>query len=372
MTQIFKKPLFGISSWNINSSESLRVTIVDSSNCEDGYLIYRDDNFSSHFNLISQIVSVKPKNMGDTIIWFDSTITLNEWYNYKVAVYKNTDTVFTEPCSTYTFRGVQPEQVVKFTKLSDIPLNYSIWSVKVGDSIILKENPSPAGKFTIINIKDPTVPKFDGYIDSSVLVNYPLQTLIPIILTKGITTYYGFSYVAKLGENILVTTDTSINMYHISNNQLLYVDHFYGPSPGFLPLNDTLVAAQYNFSCCGNMPEGANLCFSPLKLSSSGLSSLPQYNFGLSGYGQNIQTNIQGVCDNNIFISMKKTISQTETDTIIILDVTKGRTVLYPVIKHFVNIFNTGLYLAPTENLCLADTSYTQLFMSEARDIYGY
>ena len=119
------------------------------------------------------------------VFFNDTAAPHNSWCIYRIAAYRGEDTLFAwKPCSTYTYRFVQgKKEVVRFTKLSDFPIaNYSGIAGQKGDSIILKETTSPKGKNTVINVKDPENPKFDGYIDSIEAMSFPLEALIPVYL----------------------------------------------------------------------------------------------------------------------------------------------------------------------------------------------
>ena len=104
---IFNRPSISVY-WNYDTSKSVRIRISDNSNCETGYRIYRDEGFSSSFSLISQITSANPEHM-DSIIWYDTTISPNTWYSYKVAAFTSNDSIFSDPCSTFTFQTTKPQ-----------------------------------------------------------------------------------------------------------------------------------------------------------------------------------------------------------------------------------------------------------------------
>jgi hypothetical protein len=392
MSEIFKMPKLSVF-WDIDISKSVRITITDSSNCEIGYKIYRDDNFSSSFKPVGAVLSANPKNLRDTVVWFDTTVSINNWYNYKVAVFKSNDSVFSNPCSTFTFHSVQANRAIRFEKVGECPINLpGVTFTKTGDSIIIKEYPSPDGKFTLINVKDPAFPKFDGYIDSIILSNYPIETLVSVMLKTGISNSYMYYQsgllfpsinVLKNEDKIMVTTDTSAKytMYKISNNTLTIVDSLKlnnnQPYPiklatGFLPLNDTLLLTRYYY----NLSYGTGALifqFGIVKLTSSGFSLLTTYDAGYGSWPIYVNYYFHGVWNNNIFVSKgKPPILQKNSDTLLVFDVLNSRKIQYPAPSPLFITLNTGLYFSPTENLCIADTVYTNLFMSDIRDMQGY
>jgi hypothetical protein len=356
--EIFNKPFLNVY-WNIDTSKSVRIMIVDNANCETGYRIYRDDNFSSSFNLVAQIVSAKPVNIDDTIVWFDNTISNNKWYNYRVAAYKTGDSVFSEPCSTYAFHGMQTQQVVKFTKLSAFPITMVSglsWSAKAGDSIILKEDNSPAGKYSIINIKDPAIPKFDGYVDSAILSSYPIKTLIPVYLKIGRSNNYSGASVINYKDRILSLDGSAVlRMYQIQNNNLALIDSLQDNSlQEMILLNDTLLGVITASS------EGHILVDSvrPFYLSASGFSPLPAYFLGKDNPGTQYwgyQSYIHGAYDNKILISVDYNyngLPSTYNYAIINYDAFLRRIIMLPGAFPSANIYNTGNRISLTENLC--------------------
>jgi hypothetical protein len=185
-TPVFVAPSFFLS-WN-NSNYTLLCVIFDKSNCETGYKIFRQVG-PGNFTLYRQILSTDPTR-NDTIRIIDSAVTLHQWYTYRIMVYKSDDSLTTKNDSAYTYAAQPLQQYIKFTQKSEFPIHYLGWSAKAGDSIILKESPSPAHSYTAINVSDAAHPLFAGYIDSTVLLNYPLSSLIPIFMKYNIADTY--------------------------------------------------------------------------------------------------------------------------------------------------------------------------------------
>lgn len=226
LTPVFIAPPVSVT-WDYDTSLYPIIRIIDGSNCESGYRIYRDREFSGTFNEISYHPSSTPKNK-EVFQIVDTGISLNNWYTYKISAIKG-DSSRAACCTTFTFRSIKAQQAVRFNKIGTFPLSVdSGWSAKVGDSIILKENPSPEGKFSVLNVKDPKDPKFEGYADSATLLNYPAWTLIPTFLKYGIDDNYKKSAIIKVQNHILMLNKPSYctAMYHfkINGTSVAFVD----------------------------------------------------------------------------------------------------------------------------------------------------
>ena len=244
MPDTFRKPYPSVV-WDYTNSISAQVAFFDYSNCEIGYRIYRDDGVNSAFSLVATIISANPDTTGG-IAWNDNTVSLNKWYNYKVAVYNSDSSILSDSVPAYTFHSVQMNTAVAFQKLSTFPVSLSGWSAKAGDSIIFKENSSPAAKYSVVNVKDPVNPKFVGYIDSAALLSYPLQTLIPAFLKFGVYNSVSRTRAIQCTNKMLVSSGNGVTMYLIQNGNLVSVDSIELSSwmtmQQMLLLNDSLLA----------------------------------------------------------------------------------------------------------------------------------
>ena len=368
---IFNQPSVSIY-WNFDTSGAVKIRISDNANCETGYRIYRDEDFSSSFSLISQITSTNPEQM-DSIIWYDNSVSPNTWYNYHIAAYTSSDSIFSSPCSTYTFQVIQPQEVVKLQKISDFPVSDSgSWSVKIGDSIILKESNAPAGMFTVINISDPANPLFAGYIDSATALSYPLHTLMPIYLRFGVSDRYGYSgsnryllhnNVMSWKNGVLVLTDSILTMYSIIDTSLVPVDtlniNLSGYSYSILLLNDSLLTVEHENSGTFNRDK----FFSPIRLLSSGFSLLPECPIGryyyITGAYDIYRNYIRGLHNENILVSSSRTYKSGQMQPILyfsyitIYNINALKQIkLSGTTSDAGELYNTGRYLSSTENLC--------------------
>jgi hypothetical protein len=226
LTPVFIKPSVTIV-WDYDTSRFPIINIFDSSTSETGYRIYRDKEFSGTFSEIAYHPSTVP-NKKEVIQILDTGISLNNWYSYKISAIKG-DSSLVAYCTTFTFRSIKSKNAVILNKIRSIPLSVdSGWSAKAGDSIIVKEKSAPEGKFTVLNVKDPKNPKFDGYTDSATLLKYPVGTLIPVFLRYGTNDNYGNAYLIKAKNNVLMlnkqTYGNAIYRFKISDDSLDLVD----------------------------------------------------------------------------------------------------------------------------------------------------
>jgi hypothetical protein len=406
MPDTFRIPSIS-ASWDHEMSSSIQIGIYDFSNCETGYRIYRDNGSNSGFTLVATIVSANPDTMG-AITWNDNTVSLNTWYNYKVAVYKSDSSILSGPISAYTFRSVPVNTKVVFQKIADFPISLSGLSAKAGDSIIFKETSSPAGKYSVANVTDPANPKFVGYNDSSALLSYPLQTLIPAFLRFGVYNSVSRTRAIQCGNKMLVSSGNSVTMFLIQNGNLVSVDSIVLSSEmtmrQMLLLNDSVLAvtadssysSSAKFGLMGSWStSGTSRVLYSARLSNSGFSSFPSYliptrnesysysdptisgtNSNSTGYSY-----IHGCYNENILISIKQSISSngySGTHTTASQDSSASAVAIYDgigAVDSWTNpgngwpnasTTNTGYYLSPTENLCSAGS---ELFAADIRDL---
>ncbi len=402
-TPVLIKPSLSVI-WNSDTTNYAKVVIIDSSVNQSGYRIYRADGLSSSYNLITQIVSAGSSKI-DTVTWIDSTIPLNSWANYKVAVFAGTDSLFSAPCSTYSFHSEPDQQVVTFTKLSDFPISINLGrlygdsispniykyglSALAGDSLIIKDSLAPARKYSAINVKDPAHPKFDGYVDSSALLSYPIKTLLPVFLKYGVANSFANRQVCSYNNKMLVLRDSVLKRYQIQNNNLVMIDSLKGYKGNSIFLLDTtLLAVQYF--------EGVPLTiaqiegyFYPIKISPTGFSVLPAYDLGYridTEIGNRVlEPNIQGIINNRIFVStniFSYTIPIPKITNEIIYDLSLNRIIGLSNVSSYVNSSNTGYCISTTEylsttinDLFIINGTYqnaTDLYFSDIRNLHSY
>lgn len=227
------------------------MNLADQSNCETGYIIYRDSGFSGQFKQIMKVISGIP-SAHDSLTLFDATVAPNCWYRYEAEAYMADSTAYTGYSTIFTFKSQKPNQIAKFTKLSNYAISDSGgWSAIAGDSIILKETTAPTGKYTVINVKNPAVPISEGYIDSTTLMSYPMSTLIPAYLKFGVSNGFGPAGTSIIyeGGDIIVGQTTMIRLYQVGASGLsqfdsLKIDTCYECSQGItgmLRLNDSVI-----------------------------------------------------------------------------------------------------------------------------------
>ncbi len=226
----FKAPTIAIT-WLYDTAKSVRITVHDSSNGSTSFLLYRADSLTATFQRVSQTVSANPLTQ-DSVIIFDSSMEVNSWNLYKVAAVRNGDTLSSAPCTTYIYKDLGSRQTLKFTKVGNFPVaDTAGWSALVGDSLYLKENTTAAGQFAVINLKNPAAP-VSGTIDSTSLLNYPMNTLIPVFIKYGLKNAYGVSPagVFRYQDNILLAQTTTsgalIKLMQVNGSALTLLDSF--------------------------------------------------------------------------------------------------------------------------------------------------
>jgi hypothetical protein len=411
LTEIFKAPVISIA-WHGDTSTSVKISIVDSSNVETGYRIYREESFSSVFNLIFDTISKTPKNIGGTIIKMDNTVSFNTWYRYRVAVYKSNDSLFSATSTAYTFHYTpqQPQNIIRFHNLSDFPISTdsSCWSARAGDSIILRETNAPIGTpFTVINVSNPANPVFAGYIDSATAKAYPIQTLIPVFLNYKVRNSYTNTRVISYGgDRMLIGGDSIVRMYQVVGSNLVLTDSItVNISTGsvnlsLLMLNDSLLGFQHRRS----IPSPYySYYFYTYYLTSSGFSpKISEYGMtvfmsGMSPctYNDSRRPYIHGFTDQNLFTSFDylhysncESPKYTSSTNQIIHNIPNNQSFSYtenqqgsnpPTIVNvpYVNTYNTGYRLSLTKDLCTngfplgtysPGNSATEIFASEIKD----
>lgn len=293
---------------SVTHSYPITVTIYDYSNSEKGYRIYRAPVTSSSFTLIAQIVSVNPAHK-DTITIHDTAAAPNTWYNYMAVVYNAADTISSPITTVYTFQFSGPRTLARFTKLSNFPISDSGgWSALAGDSVILKESNAPTGKFTAINVANPSAPQFAGYLDSATLLSYPLKTLIPVYLHFGLVNSYmnseGFpSYNVFCSKNAyaIVATTNGIQSYAVINNSFTLIGSV---QPSIEELS-VVMALNDSFFCALNSQYPTYLY--PVRVSAAGVllmdSSLEVGSFSYgAGYAIGLDPYIRGLCSNTLLV----------------------------------------------------------------------
>lgn len=401
----FRKPTYFIHYWNFDTSKSVRIELRDISNCEQGYRLYRRLGFTSPYILIADTVSPIPKNK-DTIIWYDTGAPLNTWCTYKAAVYKSDDSIFTDTAVTYIYKAPSAFDTVFFQKLSDFPvfIDSTCWSARSGDSIILKENPSPAGMFTVINAANPANPVFAGYIDSSTAKSYPLRTLIPLFLNLGVSNSYVNQRVIPYGGNrILVLNGKTIRMYEEVSSDTILVDSLQVPigSPDQMHINsirmlllrDTLAGIHY-FDTTYFITTGVSYKFYTAGLSTSGFEPrLPIWTSAgtrlMGGTNYYARKYVQGLFDRQILISgdskwVPVSGAPSYSHVLNMHDLSSGNYIGILGELPLIDAYNTGFYLSPTCNLAtnssgsvfgLMDTMTavtTELFGADVRDPHSH
>jgi len=416
----FKKPLISQLYWGL-ASVAVGITFRDSSDCEIGYRLLRSEKFSPVFTVVRDLPSANPDSMGYRT-WYDSSISFNKWYNYKIEVYKSDSSLFSAPCSTFTLKALPPERIVTFTQLSTFPLSVSGWSAKAGDSIILKETSAPAGTpFSVINVSNPSSPNFAGYIDSATALSYPMQTLIPAYMRFNISYQCGYPFQQVMWNNNRIIVGEraarSISIYQVQQDTLAFLDSIVMPTKSVgagngvgyvrdvLPLNDSLLAVRFDVSYSDWPLLMSHDYLYPIYLLSSGFSPLSEYRIDtnyyydagislLSGSKTSSRSWIHGYWNNNILVSLDVTHEAytlkppiyITRDTVYTYwrkfythDISSNRSFLWDRSNSGTNLpfgngRNTGRYISATEALSTnrSSSSSTDLFVADVRDYDAY
>lgn len=368
-TEIFDAPKMSISPWNADTSTSVRLSIVDISDCETGYRIYRERDFSSTFTLIKELPSANPSHSGDTIRYKDTLISFNRWYRYRVDAYKNDSALASVPCTTFTLRyePSYPRTAVRFTKLSDFFFtDLGEWSALAGDSIIYKD---AAGRYAAINVKNPLTPAAAGYLDSVTLLSYPQETLIPAFLSLGVTNNYACAKVVKNAlknpSSIVIAQNNTVRTFIISENTL--ISRFWKTVDGtiehLITLNDSLLGVL-SFS-------GAVLNFNIYSLSAGGFVQCLNRLFTIhellihgGGRSKDVRPYFHSVKGQTAYISIDSLYYEGGTTVpspgpnmfntayVSVSDVRGAMTNSVAIGMPFANAFNTGLAISQTQSLC--------------------
>ncbi len=143
----------------------LHLYFYDSSNVESGYRIYKSSNFGA-FEIMRDIPSPIPSQMG-YINDSDATVSSNSWYMYYVVAYKGQQTLSSVTDTVFTFdvdamKRNSPKKCTVLDQIGSFPINYGSWSLKSGDTIVLNESNAPDSMFSIIDVSNPSQPRFAG------------------------------------------------------------------------------------------------------------------------------------------------------------------------------------------------------------------
>jgi hypothetical protein len=400
LTPVFIAPSATIA-WDYDTSRYPTISVIDSSNCESGYRIYRDQDFSGTFSEITYHPSSIPKNKGAFQI-IDTGNSLNNWYTYKISAIKG-DSSIAVYCTTFTFRSIKAQQAVRFSKIGTFPLSVdSGWSAKVGDSIIVKENPAPEGKFTVLNIKDPKNPKFDGYADSAALLSYQAETLIPFFLKNEVkNNNFGISRLVKIKDEVTICSDKLLRRFRINGSGIELLDSLFTDSITSLPvldlnryskhfqwmrlINDSLfvaICAITEFAVVRSFSSYYFLIFREGSTDKQPLFSI--YMGEANDRGKNTFSTILGAFDNQILMFSQTTdfYSSPSKEEIIVSRISGGCVMRSSRREPFSNAYFTGFSLSKDDNLYTnsfstswnapSANSFLQLYSANNWDARGY
>lgn len=366
--------------WNCDFSKYPKLVIIDSSKSEKGYHIYRKDEASPTFSKIIEIVSRNPFST-DSIIAYDSSVSNNKMFDYYAVAYNQTDSLIVDTVSIFTYHEVYPSSVKKLSKVSEYPISSGGWSARAGDSVILKENNSPADKYTVINIRTPENPEFKGYIDSSTLMTYQANTLIPFFLKYGVSNSSMSQNVIFYNNYLLVKTNSdSLNMYKHNGTEYSFQSTF--PALGISKLfrvNDLLIYShnsQYNFSLSSYQysilhihPSGR------LRPLSTAFENRSRSGMGASGYLEHTIMGVSG--ETNLVIGIDEYYLSAGTKNcnhwVAIYNTAADQMTKMYSDDYLSETINTGFYISKDEFIGLhSKNNILELFVSPISNTRGY
>jgi hypothetical protein len=185
---VFASPTVNIAFDSIQTKMTLKIS--DNSEIETGYEIFKAVGSDTSFNRVAQIQSVNPADT-QKIMWEDNAVRNNEWYQYFVratiadAIWKSAlkkidyyarDSMASAAQSLFTlvYSGLVTAEdsiLVLKEKLSEYPIKFNGWSMKIGDSILLGEAGMGDSSYSLINISSPSSPKFSGVVKTLFAIN---------------------------------------------------------------------------------------------------------------------------------------------------------------------------------------------------------
>lgn len=147
------------------SPYQMHIEIIDSSQCEEKTILQRSYN-GTDYNDVTIIIPQNPIST-TTISIIDSMAIANIWLWYRAVQISDTDTVVS---NTVTVFALNPATILAPTdtvltlkyKLSEMPINFNRWCIKIGDTIFINENIPTDSIISAINISDPYKPVFSG------------------------------------------------------------------------------------------------------------------------------------------------------------------------------------------------------------------
>jgi len=126
----------------------------------------------------------------------DSTVNSNTWYMYYVVTYKGQQTLSSVSDTVFTFdvnamKRSSPRKCTVLGEIGSFPIHYGSWCLKSGDTIALTETGAPDSSFTIIDVSNPSQPRFAGLGKSGAAVIHYYPSSRPL------TAYTKANYIFK-------------------------------------------------------------------------------------------------------------------------------------------------------------------------------
>jgi hypothetical protein len=203
-----------ILTYNENDN-TVKIDFYDSCNIEKGFQLFRSHNFGA-FQLIGEQRDTLQLFMGWRT-FSDSAVNPDEWYTYKVVVVAAEDSAASAQETLYTHKNHHGCYGLEITKLSTFSTRPAGREEIVGDSLYILESAGESGvAAAVINIVNPSMPTFMGYIYPANIPKYLDNTPIPSMFNLGGSDRWGDP------KTILVTKD---KCFKITNDSLLVYSH---------------------------------------------------------------------------------------------------------------------------------------------------
>lgn len=216
----FVKPVLSVSFDEMKFQNVL--TIKDSSEVNRDMYIFKSLDGKDFFAL--KKIEIRSPLSEKTITVIDSGATTNQWYEYFVKEVSDTDTVISDKQSLFSINYqtmLTPNKDSVLTlgeKLSDFPIKYNAWSMKIGDTILLSEQGIGDNECSVIEISDPSNPKYQGILKT----NWPIGTYkygmsINNTLLALNNSKYSISLTESGLESVIEKFTYSNNDFHLIN-----------------------------------------------------------------------------------------------------------------------------------------------------------
>jgi hypothetical protein len=229
------------------SIQAVKVNYTDRSDEETNYWIFRSDS-SMAMEFIDGITINDPSFMGDTF-FIDTSAEPGKLYYYLMSMMGNPGVNSTNAIPVYTIDPPDSNRGIKLLdKISDFPINYRNWAMKIGKIIVVDE-PMKTLHISVLNVEQPDTiyginiyncPRFKGsyYTYNNHLIIADTAYTIYSYYLRGFSLYRdtiikGEHGLGVAGDRYLIcksadeqscdTTYSVYRMYDMGNDSLSYM-----------------------------------------------------------------------------------------------------------------------------------------------------